>query len=143
MPGDATTGSAGGRNCSRAVLMTSRSAARATGTKRSRTGWTSRTKGMGREAGLGAALLAIVGYTMVYIGSYPLEGTFFQSFLRDTLHGPDIQWWVWMLIMIAAVSAFGYFNLEFSARTLTVCMCLEAIMIIVYNLAVIAQGGVT
>lgn len=32
------------------------------------------TKGLGRELGLGAALLAIVGYGMVYIGSYPLEG---------------------------------------------------------------------
>lgn len=99
------------------------------------------TKGLGREAGLGAALLAVVGYAMVYIGSYPLEGTFFQAFLRDTLNGPDIPWWAWMLGMFAVVSVFGYFNLEFSARALIVCMALEAIMIVVYNVAVVVQGG--
>jgi amino acid transporter len=99
------------------------------------------TKGLGREAGLGAALLAVVGYAMVYIGSYPLEGMFFQALLRDTLHGPDIQWWVWMLILIAVVSVFGYFNVEFSARALMVCMGVEAIMITVYDLAVVVQGG--
>lgn len=101
------------------------------------------TKGLGREAGLGAALLAILGYAVLYVGSYPLEGTFFQTFLRDTLNGPDVAWWVWTLAMFAVVSILGYFNLEFSARTLTVCMALEAIMIVVYNGAVVARGGVS
>lgn len=100
-------------------------------------------KGLGREVGLGAALVAILGYAIIYVGSYPLEGTFFQTFLRDTLGGPDIAWWVWTLGMFAVVSVLGYFNLEFSARTLTVCMALEAAMIIVYNAAVVVQGGVS
>jgi amino acid transporter len=99
------------------------------------------TKGLGREVGLGAALVAILGYAVLYVGSYPLEGTFFQAFLRDTLGGPDIAWWVWTLAMFAVVSVLGYFNLEFSARTLTVCMALEAVMIIAYNAAVIGRGG--
>lgn len=99
------------------------------------------TKGLGREVGLGAALLAVLGYAVLYVGSYPLEGTFFQTFLRDTLHGPDVAWWVWTLGMFAVVSVLGYFNLEFSARTLTICMALEAIMIIGYNVAVVVKGG--
>lgn len=99
------------------------------------------TRGLGREMGLGAALVAIVGYAVLYVGSYPLEGTFFQAFLRDTLGGPDIHWWVWTLGMFVVVSVLGYFNLEFSARTLTLCMTLEAVMIIVYNAAVVFRGG--
>lgn len=99
------------------------------------------TKGLGREMGLGAALVAILGYAVLYVGSYPLEGTFFQTFLRDTLGGPDISWWIWTLGMFGVVSVLGYFNLEFSARTLTVCMTLEAVMIIIYNAAVVVRGG--
>ncbi len=99
------------------------------------------TRGLGREMGLGAALVAILGYAVLYVGSYPLEGTFFQAFLRDTLGGPDVSWWVWTLGMFVVVSVLGYFNLEFSARTLTVCMSLEAVMIVVYNAAVVFRGG--
>lgn len=99
------------------------------------------TKGLGRELGLGAALLAIVGYGMVYIGSYPLEGGFFKSALTDTLGGPDVPLWIWVFGLMAVISVFGYFNLEFSARALVICMGLEVIAIVIFNATVMFKGG--
>ena len=63
------------------------------------------TKGLGKEVGLGSAFLAVVCYGVLLIGSYPLVGTFFQSLVATTFHGPQITWWVWVLIVQTATAA--------------------------------------
>ncbi|MUL46338.1 APC family permease [Mycobacterium sp. CBMA293] len=99
------------------------------------------TKGLGKEFGLGAAFLAIIGYGLIYVAGYPLLGNYLQALVRDTFHGPDIPWQFLAVLALIVVSVFGYFNVEFSARTLTFCMVLEALMIVVYVAAVVGRGG--
>ncbi|MGW5515646.1 APC family permease [Nocardia africana] len=99
------------------------------------------TKGLGRELGLGAAFLATVSYGFLYVAGYSLLGNYLQSLVRDTFHGPNIPWQVLAVLVLVVVSVFGYFNVEFSARTLTVCMVLEGLMIVAYDAAVIGRGG--
>lgn len=42
---------------------------------------------------------------------------------------------------MAVISVFGYFNLEFSARALVICMGLEVIAIVIFNATVMFKGG--
>jgi amino acid transporter len=97
--------------------------------------------GLGRVPGLGASFLALLGYYFALIGSYAFGGIALQSFVRDTLGGPDITWWVWLLVLQAVTAVLGYFNLEVSARVLMYCLIGEIAMVIVYDAFVLVQGG--
>jgi hypothetical protein len=59
------------------------------------------------------------------IGSYAFGGIPLESLVRDTLHGPDISGWLWVLVLQAVASTLGYFKLDLSARILTVLLVAE------------------
>ncbi|QSR24884.1 amino acid permease [Nocardioides aromaticivorans] len=99
------------------------------------------TLGLGKELGLGASFLAVVAYYTVLLGMYALMGVLISVYVAGTLGGPDIAWWIWAGILQVVVGIFGFFNIELSARVLTVFMCCEAILILAYNAAVVVQGG--
>ncbi|RVU29027.1 APC family permease [Streptomyces antnestii] len=99
------------------------------------------TKGLGREVGLGSAFLAIVTYGLIFIAIFPLEGIYLQKLVHDTFNGPDVSWKWYALLTVVVVAVFGYFNVEFSARALTIAMALEGAMIIVYDVSVLLRGG--
>ncbi|MFF3372610.1 APC family permease [Streptomyces sp. NPDC002680] len=99
------------------------------------------TAGLGRAIGLGSGFLALVGYLSVNIGSYGFGGVVFQSLVRDTFHGPDVDWWLWGGLLWAATTLLGYLKIDLSAKVLTVFLFLELAVIVVYDGAVMFQGG--
>ncbi|MEV8547222.1 APC family permease [Streptomyces sp. NPDC051572] len=99
------------------------------------------TAGLGRAPGLGGSFLALLGYYFALIGSYAFGGIALQSFVKNTLHGPNITWWVWVLVLQAATGILGYFSLEVSARVLSYCLAGEIAMVVIYDTAVLFQGG--
>lgn len=99
------------------------------------------TAGLGRVPGLGGSFLALLGYYFALIGSYAFGGIALQSFVNNTLHGPDITWWVWVLILQAVTGVLGYFSLEVSARVLSYCLVGEIAMVVIYDTAVVLKGG--
>lgn len=99
------------------------------------------TAGLGKPLGLGAAFLAIASYVFLYVSSYIYGGTSISSLVADVFNGPQIDWWVFNLILIAVVAVLGYFRITLSARILTAAMVLEVVLILVYNAVVFAQGG--
>lgn len=101
------------------------------------------TAGLGREVGLGASFLAVVTYYLLLLGGYALIGVVVGGFVVGTLGGPDIDWWIWAALCQLIVATFGYFNVELSARVLTVFMCFETVLILVYEAVVVFQGGAT
>ncbi|MEE1757634.1 MULTISPECIES: APC family permease [unclassified Streptomyces] len=99
------------------------------------------TAGLGRTVGLGSGFMALVGYLSVNIGSYGFGGVVFQSMVRDTFHGPDVDWWLWGALLWAATTVLGYLKIDLSAKVLTVFLFLELAVIVVYDAAVMFQGG--
>lgn len=99
------------------------------------------TAGLGRPLGLGAAFLAVVSYFFILVGGYAFGGIALESLVRDVLHGPDISWWVWVLVLMAVAGALGYFRITLSAKILTFFMTAELIIIVCYNAIVFATGG--
>ncbi|WP_027863031.1 APC family permease [Marmoricola sp. URHB0036] len=99
--------------------------------------------GLGREAGLGAAFLAVTSYYLLLLGGYALAGVLIGSFVTDTLGGPHVAWWVWAAVCQVIVGIFGYFNIELSARFLTLFMCFESALILIYGAVVLVRGGAT
>lgn len=98
------------------------------------------TAGLGKGAGLGSAYLAIVSYIAVLVGSYAFLGLCVSG-LVTSLNGPDIPWWVWTIAGWAIVSTLGYFHIEVSAKILSIAMVGEVILVMIFNVFVLAKGG--
>ncbi|MGO4246185.1 APC family permease [Paenarthrobacter sp. RAF54_2] len=96
--------------------------------------------GLGKAAGLGSAYLAIVSYVAVLVGSYAFLGLC-SSGLITSLNGPDTPWWVWSLAGWAVVSSLGYFHIELSAKILSIAMVGEVLLVMIFNVFVLAKGG--
>ena len=99
------------------------------------------TAGLGRPVGLGASFVAIVSYFFILIGGYAFGGLSLQTLVRDTLHGPDIEWWIYTMVVMGVVAVLGYFSINLSAKILMVCMILESLMMVTYDTVVFARGG--
>ncbi|WP_338890898.1 APC family permease [Rhodococcus sovatensis] len=96
--------------------------------------------GLGKVAGLGSALVAVAGYTLLQISTYGLFGAVTAATMKDFV-GVDLPWWVWALIAAAIVSVLGYRSIRVGAKVLGVLLVLEVLVLLVLAIAVIAKGG--
>ncbi|MBT2568519.1 APC family permease [Arthrobacter sp. ISL-85] len=99
------------------------------------------TAGLGREVGLGSGLVALLGYFCVYAGTLPFGGIVLGELVHTTMNGPDLPWWVWAAVFWAGSAVLGYFNIELSAKFLTIFLFLEIIIIVGYDFFVFVNGG--
>jgi amino acid transporter len=99
------------------------------------------TAGLGREAGLGAGLLALAMYFCADTGTFAFGGVVLGSLVHDTMHGPEAPWWVWALAFWAFVGILGYLSIGLSAKILMYFLAAEVIVILVFDLLVAGQGG--
>lgn len=99
------------------------------------------TAGLGREAGLGAGLLALAMYFCGYTGTFAFAGVVFGSLVHDTFHGPSAPWWVWALLFWAFVGVLGYLRIDLSAKVLMYFLAAEVLAILVFDLLIASQGG--
>ncbi len=83
------------------------------------------TAGLGKPAGLGGALLALFGYIFIGFFAPSLFAVTLQSFVVNTLNGPDIPWYWYGLGIIAITTLLAYNRIDLSAKVLTVVMLLE------------------
>ncbi|HEV7184168.1 MAG TPA: APC family permease [Leifsonia sp.] len=99
------------------------------------------TAGLGRPVGLGSAFVALVSYLFILVGGYCFGGISWQSLIHDRFGGPDIPWWVYTLATVIVVSILGYFHINLSAKILMIFMILETIVMVAYDVVVLARGG--
>ncbi|MGA5699120.1 APC family permease [Peterkaempfera bronchialis] len=98
------------------------------------------TRGLGRPAGLGAALLAVFSYNAIQIGMFGAFG-YFAKVTMDDLFGLDLPWPVWALIGVAAVWFLGYRSINLGAKVLGALLIAETGILAVLAVAVLAKGG--
>lgn len=101
-------------------------------------------KGLGKPAGVGAALVAVVAYNAMQIGIAGMFGFVLSSFLEGVV-GISLSWWVCALIAWALVGLMGINRVDLSAKVLGIVVALEFIVVIVYDAMALgaAPEGIT
>lgn len=98
------------------------------------------TRGLGKEVGSAAALLAVVAYNALQVSTYGALGLY-ASDAADRILGVDAPWWVHAAIALAAVAVLGYRGITASAKVLTVVLTLEMLALLVLAVAIFRDGG--
>ncbi len=96
--------------------------------------------GLGNTTGLGSAFLAIFSYLGILVGSYIFFGVSVSS-LIESFHGPHTSWILWSVLGWLFVTTLGYFHVELSAKLLSIAMVIEVAIVMIFNVAVLFQGG--
>jgi len=97
-------------------------------------------KGLGRTGGLVAGLIATLGYNFFVVGTIGTSGFFMQTIIAD-LTGVNIHWLVWGLASIAVCFVLARIGVDFSSKILGVCLVLEVLMLVVFDISVLVQTG--
>lgn len=98
------------------------------------------TRGLGRRVGVGAALLALIGYNGMEIGVYGLLGTA----TRDTvqaLSGTHVPWLPVSLAGLLLIGYGGYRSIDFGAKVLGVLLVAETGILVLLAAGVLLKGG--
>ncbi|RKS78777.1 amino acid/polyamine/organocation transporter (APC superfamily) [Actinomadura pelletieri DSM 43383] len=98
------------------------------------------TRGLGRPAGVAAAVLALMSYNSLQIGMYGLLGASAKSTV-ESLTGVILPWPVYAMIGIAVVWYAGFRSVEFGARLLAILLAAETLILVVLAVAVVLDGG--
>ncbi|MBG0857621.1 APC family permease [Streptomyces spinoverrucosus] len=98
------------------------------------------TRGLGRRVGIGAALLALVGYNGMEIGVYGLLGTATQD-TAQALFGTDLPWLPISLAGLLLIGYGGYRSIDFGAKVLGVLLVAETGILVLLAAGVLLKGG--
>ncbi|WP_353055370.1 APC family permease [Leucobacter sp. CX328] len=99
------------------------------------------TAGIGKPAGLGGALLALVGYVFIGFFAPSLFAITLQDWVVNALNGPDIPWYWYALGIIAVTTYLAYNRIDLSAKVLTTVMVLEVIVVVVFDVLAFVNSG--
>ncbi|NEA63993.1 APC family permease [Streptomyces sp. SID12488] len=97
-------------------------------------------RGLGRPAGLGAALLAVFSYNALQIGVYGAFG-FFAAGTANDLLGVDLPWPVYAFAGIAVVWFLGFRSIHVGAKILAVLLIAETAILVLLAGAILLKGG--
>ncbi|WP_328468923.1 APC family permease [Actinoplanes sp. NBC_00393] len=98
------------------------------------------TMGLGKRAGTGAALTALLAYTAIQAGVYGYLGWATDDLVKH-FGGPAVPWWVYALAVVGVVALLGYRHIELSSRVLGVALVLEIAIVVVMDLRIFFTGG--
>ncbi|EPJ33922.1 hypothetical protein STAFG_9010 [Streptomyces afghaniensis 772] len=98
------------------------------------------TRGLGRSVGIGAALLALVGYNGMEIGVYGLLGSAGQD-TAHALFGTDVPWLPISLAGLLLIGYGGYRSIDFGAKVLGVLLVAETGILVLLAGGVLIKGG--
>jgi len=95
-------------------------------------------QGIGRPAGVGASIVALVAYNMMVIGIYGMFG-FQVSSIIEQKTGLVVPWWIPVLVCVAVVGILGVNRVDLSAKVLGVLVGFEFLAVIVFDVAAFAN----
>ncbi len=91
-------------------------------------------RGLGRPAGVVAALVALLAYNLLQVGLYGALGPGAASYAADkfNVHAP---WWAWALGAWAVVAILGVLRVDLNGRVLAVLLSAEILVVIALTVA--------
>lgn len=97
-------------------------------------------RGLGSVAGLGAACVAVVSYTMFVPGGFSYLGFIIQTTVKDLL-GYELHWVVYSLAAWVVIGFFGLRKVDFSARAVLVVILIEFILLLIFDAILVERLG--
>ncbi len=97
-------------------------------------------RGLGGTAGGAAALIAIVAYNAMQSGLYGMFGVAAKT-LFHRYFGINLPWYVYALSALASVAAFGYRQVDLSAKILAGLVVGEYLAVLILDAAILHAGG--
>ncbi|WFP16340.1 APC family permease [Citricoccus muralis] len=89
-------------------------------------------KGLGKPAGVGASLTALVAYNSMQIGIAGMFGFVLSSFLGGQF-GLEISWWLCALAGWVIVGLLGVNRIDLNAKVLGVIVLAEFLIVVIYD----------
>jgi amino acid transporter len=96
--------------------------------------------GLGRGAGLGSAMVALISYVTVQGAVYGYIG-FALGDLVSRWGGPSLPWWFWTGVVLAVAGLLGYRHIELSSKVLGVLLVCEVGIVLLLDAVVTGKGG--
>ncbi|GAA4836344.1 APC family permease [Saccharopolyspora rosea] len=96
--------------------------------------------GLGKTAGVAAALVALLSYNVLQIGVYGLLGKAAHDTFLDVF-GIDAPWWCYAVAGVALVWYVGFRSVDFGAKLLAVLLVAETGVLFVLAVAILVRGG--
>lgn len=97
-------------------------------------------KGLGRTAGVSAAMVTLVTYAVFIAGLYGVYTVFVQQAIVE-FFGVEIPWGILAIALVALSALLAYNRVEFSIRIMGVLLILAMISILVLDVAILIQVG--
>lgn len=85
-------------------------------------------QGLGRTAGVAAALVALLSYTFLQVGLYGAFGPGAAAEAASHLH-THAAWWVWALGAWAVIAVLGLLRVDITGRVLGVLLTAEIVVV--------------
>jgi amino acid transporter len=95
-------------------------------------------RGLGRPAGVAAALVAALAYNALQVALYGMLGVTLAGYMADKL-GLELSWWVWALAAWLLVAVLGVLRVELNGRVLAVLLSAEVAVLLVLSVAGISD----
>ena len=96
------------------------------------------TRGLGRPAGVAAALVALAAYACLQVGLFGAFGPGAADYASAHM-GWHVPWWLWALGAWAVVAVLSLLRVELNGRILGVLMGCEVLVILALSLAGLAR----
>ncbi|NYD25129.1 amino acid permease [Kineococcus aurantiacus] len=99
-------------------------------------------EGLGRPLGLGGSFLALVTYGFNITSALVVGGIAVNNLIGAFTDGLSAPWWLWSLVLLVVAGGLSYFNVELSAKVLSVILVIEVLLVTIFDVRLIASGGV-
>ncbi|MFD1210450.1 APC family permease [Arthrobacter sp. GCM10027362] len=96
-------------------------------------------RGLGRPAGVGAAMIAVITYCIGLIAVYAVQAFVTQEILAG--FGLAVPWQACFLVQLLLVTVLAYRKIDLSARVTFVIVALELLVLLALVTAIVAQKG--
>ncbi|MET8912468.1 APC family permease [Micromonospora sp. NPDC004551] len=96
------------------------------------------TRGLGRPAGVAAALVALLAYNSMQIGLYGVFGAVLSGFLNDRF-GMNTTWWLCALAACAVIAVLGLLRIDLNGKVLAVLLVAECAIALVYDAVMVTH----
>ncbi|GHJ52887.1 amino acid permease [Nonomuraea sp. TT08I-71] len=96
------------------------------------------TRGLGRPAGVAAAIVALLAYNSMQIGLYGVFGAVLSGFLNDRF-GMNTTWWLCAVVACAVIAVLGLLRIDLNGKVLAVLLVAECVIALVYDAVMVAR----
>jgi amino acid transporter len=95
-------------------------------------------RGIGRPAGVAAALVAVLAYNGLQVGLYGAFGPQAEGYFNDKF-GWTLSWWVYALVAWAVTAILGLLAVDLNGRVLAVLLTVELVIIVILTVSGLAD----